>query len=161
MHLFLVLSWIFAQAEAAPAPTWIDAAERLGILAAIVLFSVLTGSSLIYWLLNRSKEREDAVAGESRQDKQQLAKRVEELDTLITTKLLAALEQTHEVAAQSAEALKANAASNDRTAAALDKMSALVESMSAERQAVFGLLRQLLGQSKEAVILGTVNMPSD
>jgi hypothetical protein len=90
----------------AAATTWIDAVERLGILAAIVLFSVLTGSSLIYWLLRRSAKQEDTVVESAADDKKQLAKRLAELDAMITGKLLSALEQTREVASRSAEAMQ-------------------------------------------------------
>ena len=170
MHSTLtVLAWLFAAADPAAPIDWIDAAERLGILAAIVLFSVLTGSSLIVMLLRRSEKQEDKAAKAAASDKQQLAKRVAELDAMVTGKLLAALEQTHVVVAQAAEAMKGQAASNDRTAAALEKVTGLVESMAAERTAflsrpclidpkLLGLLRNFLGQDKEPVILGTLDV---
>ena len=113
-------------------------------------------------LLRRSEKQEDKAAKAAASDKQQLAKRVAELDAMVTGKLLAALEQTHVVVARAAEAMQGQAASNDRTAAALEKVTGLVESMAAERTVflsrpclinpkLLGVLRRFLGQNEQPV----------
>lgn len=71
---------------------WVEAAERLGILASVVLFAFLTGAGLLKWLLSRQahkedkqakadQEREERVAKEDIEREQRLASRVTSLES--------------------------------------------------------------------------------
>ena len=87
-----------------PNTNWVDAAERLGVLATVVLFSFITGAGLLKWLMNRSANREDQTAKADTEREERLGSRVVELED----RLIHLAEDGVITAQRSADALEAS-----------------------------------------------------
>lgn len=93
---------ILADTVIPPSVDWISAAERLGVLATVVMFSVFTAAGILKWLLNRQAKREDQTskAGDDREVK--LFERV----TSLETKVVSLAESNGAIAQRSVDALE-------------------------------------------------------
>ena len=114
---------LVADATVPPKTDWVDIAERLGILAAVVLFSVFTGAAILKQMVTRQAKREDlAILTDSDREKR-MSVRIDSLEV----KLVSLAESNGAIAQRSIVALESVGKSIEATVAISQSMQRTVD----------------------------------